>query len=136
MVAIELITEHIRTKLGQHALRRVYPNLEVLQSSFQTRGMHTALRDTATPKNNFVFMADRLIRLVSCGVCDTAARALLGPSWPTASQSGERCRAACRPAATALQPQLLRAGPPTHHAPAQALCCASTRLSHCSLVLP
>jgi len=28
VVAIDLITEHIRTKLQQHDLRRIYPNLE------------------------------------------------------------------------------------------------------------
>jgi hypothetical protein len=29
VVAIDLITEHIRMKLQQHDLRRIYPNLEV-----------------------------------------------------------------------------------------------------------
>ena len=29
VVAIDLITEHIRLKLQQHDLRRIYPNLEV-----------------------------------------------------------------------------------------------------------
>lgn len=38
-MAIDLITEHIRTKLGQHALRRIYPNLHVVPSNYQTRGM-------------------------------------------------------------------------------------------------
>jgi len=64
IVAIDLITEHIRTKLGQHALRRIYPNLHVVPSNYQIRGMHTIIRDTTTPKNEFVFYADRLIRLV------------------------------------------------------------------------
>jgi uridine kinase len=30
----------------------------------QIRGMHTIIRDATTPKNDFVFMADRLSRLV------------------------------------------------------------------------
>jgi uridine kinase len=37
MVAIELITEHIRMKLQQPDLRRIYSNLEVLPSNFQVR---------------------------------------------------------------------------------------------------
>ena len=34
-VAIDLIVEHIRTKLGQHNLCKIYPNLSVIQSTFQ-----------------------------------------------------------------------------------------------------
>lgn len=30
IVAIDLVTEHIKTKLQQHSLRRIYPNLEVM----------------------------------------------------------------------------------------------------------
>ncbi len=37
IVAIDLITEHIRGKLQQHEMRRFYPNLEVIASNFQTR---------------------------------------------------------------------------------------------------
>ena len=44
MVAIDLITEHIRGKLQQHDLRRIFHNLEVIPSNFQTRGMHTIVR--------------------------------------------------------------------------------------------
>ena len=43
-VAIDLITEHIRGKLQQHDLRRIFHNLEVIPSNFQTRGMHTIVR--------------------------------------------------------------------------------------------
>jgi uridine kinase len=64
-VAIDLITEHIRSKLRQHDLRRVYPNLEVIPSNYQIRGMHTIIRDQNTHKHDFVFYADRLIRLVN-----------------------------------------------------------------------
>ena len=35
VVAIDLITEHIRMKLQQHDLRRIYPNLEVIPTNFQ-----------------------------------------------------------------------------------------------------
>ena len=34
-VAIDLIVQHIRTKLGQHDLCKVYPNVYVIQSTFQ-----------------------------------------------------------------------------------------------------
>lgn len=63
-VAIDLIVQHIRTKLGQHDLCKIYPNLYVIQSTFQIRGMHTLIRDSQTTKHDFVFYSDRLIRLV------------------------------------------------------------------------
>ncbi|KAL2523800.1 Uridine kinase-like protein 4 [Abeliophyllum distichum] len=63
-VAIDLIVQHIRTKLGQHDLCKVHPNLYVIQSTFQIRGMHTLIRDAQTTKHDFVFYSDRLIRLV------------------------------------------------------------------------
>ncbi|KAL3813834.1 hypothetical protein ACJIZ3_015102 [Penstemon smallii] len=63
-VAIDLIVQHIRTKLGQHDLCKIYPNVFVINSTFQIRGMHTLVRDTKTTKHDFVFYADRLIRLV------------------------------------------------------------------------
>ena len=64
MVAIDLITEHIRMKLQQPELRRIYVNLEVIPSNYQIRGMHTLIRDASTSKADFVFYADRLLRLV------------------------------------------------------------------------
>ncbi|XP_020253531.1 uridine kinase-like protein 3 isoform X2 [Asparagus officinalis] len=63
-VAIDLIVQHIRTKLGQHDLCKIYSNLYVIQSTFQIRGMHTLIRDVKTAKHDFIFYADRLIRLV------------------------------------------------------------------------
>ena len=65
VVAIDLITQHIRMKLQQPDLRRIYHNLEVVPSNYQTRGMHTIIRDVKTNKTDFVFYADRLLRLVS-----------------------------------------------------------------------
>eukprot|EP01025_Chloroclados_australasicus_P035967 TRINITY_DN3659_c0_g1_i2.p1 TRINITY_DN3659_c0_g1~~TRINITY_DN3659_c0_g1_i2.p1 ORF type:complete len:478 (-),score=58.15 TRINITY_DN3659_c0_g1_i2:432-1865(-) len=64
VVAIDLITEHIRTKLQQHDLIRIYQNLQVVPSNYQIRGMHTIIRNQDTNKNDFIFYADRLIRLV------------------------------------------------------------------------
>lgn len=91
-VAIDLIVQHICTKLGQHDLCKIYPNLYVIHSTFQVshltksnillttkqdlwlsqniffflqiRGMHTLIRDSQTTKHDFVFYSDRLIRLV------------------------------------------------------------------------
>ncbi|XP_054797710.1 uridine kinase-like protein 3 [Prosopis cineraria] len=63
-VAIDLIVQHIRTKLGQHDLCKIYPNLYVIHSTFQIRGMHTLIRDSQIKTHDFVFYADRLIRLV------------------------------------------------------------------------
>ncbi|CAH2077869.1 unnamed protein product [Thlaspi arvense] len=63
-VAIDLIVQHICTKLGQHDLCKIYPNLYVIHSTFQIRGMHTLIRDSQTTKHDFVFYSDRLIRLV------------------------------------------------------------------------
>ncbi|CAK7345917.1 unnamed protein product [Dovyalis caffra] len=34
-VAVDLIVQHIRTKLGQHDMCKIYPNLYVIQSTFQ-----------------------------------------------------------------------------------------------------
>ncbi|XP_050384023.1 uridine kinase-like protein 5 [Argentina anserina] len=63
-VAIDLIVQHIQTKLGQHDLCKIYPNLFLIFSTFQIRGMHTLIRDAETTKHDFVFYSDRLIRLV------------------------------------------------------------------------
>ncbi|KZV35011.1 uridine kinase-like protein 1, chloroplastic-like [Dorcoceras hygrometricum] len=63
-VAIDLIVQHIHTKLGQHDLCKIYPNVYVIHSTFQIRGMHTLIRDRDTSKHDFVFYSDRLIRLV------------------------------------------------------------------------
>ncbi|GFY87253.1 uridine kinase-like 5 [Actinidia rufa] len=64
MLQVDLIVQHIRTKLGQHDLCKIYPNVFVIYSTFQIRGMHTLIRDVRTTKHDFVFYADRLIRLV------------------------------------------------------------------------
>ncbi|KAB5516286.1 hypothetical protein DKX38_026934 [Salix brachista] len=63
-VAIDLIVQHIHTKLGQHDLCKIYPIVYVIQSTFQIRGMHTLIRDKEISKHDFVFYSDRLIRLV------------------------------------------------------------------------
>jgi hypothetical protein len=42
--------QHILTKLGQHDLRRIFPNLDVLPGNYQTRGMHTLIRNASASK--------------------------------------------------------------------------------------
>lgn len=34
-MAIDLIVQHIRTKLGQHDLCKIHPNLYVIQTTYQ-----------------------------------------------------------------------------------------------------
>ncbi|XP_020237411.2 uridine kinase-like protein 5 [Cajanus cajan] len=63
-VAIDLIVQNIRMKLGQHDLCKIYPNVFVIFSTFQIKGMHTLIRDAKATKHDFVFYSDRLIRLV------------------------------------------------------------------------
>ncbi|XP_010251026.1 PREDICTED: uridine kinase-like protein 3 isoform X1 [Nelumbo nucifera] len=63
-VAVDLIVQHIRTKFGQHDLCKIYPNVFIIHSTFQIRGMHTLIRDVNSTTHDFVFYADRLIRLV------------------------------------------------------------------------
>lgn len=36
-VAVDLIVQHIRTKLGQHDLCKIYPNLYLIHSTFQVQ---------------------------------------------------------------------------------------------------
>ena len=64
-MAIDLITQHMRMKLQQPDLQLIYHNLAVIPSNYQIRGMHTIIRDRRTSKTDFVFYADRLLRLVS-----------------------------------------------------------------------
>ncbi|CAK0821389.1 unnamed protein product [Prorocentrum cordatum] len=63
-VALNLITEHIRAKLSIHDLSLIYSNLHVMPSTTQVRGMHTKIRCHSTDRGDFVFYADRLIRLL------------------------------------------------------------------------
>ncbi|KAJ8648120.1 hypothetical protein MRB53_001143 [Persea americana] len=60
VVAIDLIVQHIHTKLGYGFL-----DVELMISSLlQIHGMHTLIRNVETRKHDFVFYANRLIRLV------------------------------------------------------------------------
>ncbi len=81
VVAIDVITEHIRSKLQVPDLRRIYHNLEVIPSNFQIRGMHTIIRDRNTETTDFVFYADRLLRLVSAPVLHAALFCAFVHAW-------------------------------------------------------
>jgi uridine kinase len=64
MMAVELVTEHLKVKLEQHPLVRQYPNLQRMPGSAIVKEMHTIIRSADTARADFVFYADRLIRLV------------------------------------------------------------------------
>ncbi|KAL1371401.1 hypothetical protein HN51_001639 [Arachis hypogaea] len=96
-VAIDLIVQHIRTKLGQHNLCKIYPNLNLIFSTFQTRGMHTIIRDKDVSKHDFVFYSDRLIRLVvehGLGYLPFKERHIITPTGATYT-GVEFCRQLC-----------------------------------------
>jgi len=64
-VAIDLIIQHIAHKLKQDDLRKIYPQLHLLQDNSQMiRRLHTIFRDGNTSRDDFIFHTDRLIRLV------------------------------------------------------------------------
>lgn len=63
-MAVEMVTEHLKTKLQQHPLVRQYPNLDCMEASPILKQLHTIIRDKRTGRADFVFFADRLIRLV------------------------------------------------------------------------
>jgi len=63
-MAVELITEHLKEQLKEHPLVRQYPNLHCMESTPIIKQMHTVIRSTSTSRGDFVFYADRLIRLV------------------------------------------------------------------------
>nr|XP_029118178.1 uridine kinase-like protein 2, chloroplastic [Elaeis guineensis] len=62
-VAIDLIVQHIQTKLGQRDFCKIYPNVYVIESTFQIRGMHTLISHWEITTPDFVFYLDQLIQL-------------------------------------------------------------------------
>lgn len=56
-VAIDLIVQHIRTKLGQHDLCKIYPNLYVIQSTFQVPFLSTKFKILLVPFYLFLFFS-------------------------------------------------------------------------------
>jgi hypothetical protein len=79
-VTIDLIVQHTRTKLGQHDFRKIYPNVYVIQSTFQVCSYFIYIecinnvqkQTTCEPKlqTNKVFLGSL------CGKMATASRIL------------------------------------------------------------
>ncbi|KAF7458435.1 uridine kinase uracil phosphoribosyltransferase [Cryptosporidium felis] len=63
-VAVDLVVQHLRHKLKMNDLRKIYSNLHLIPSNCQIRQMHSIIRNKDTTAVDFVFWADRLIRLV------------------------------------------------------------------------
>ena len=64
LVAVDLIVGHLQSHIVSDPLQTQNPNLHLLDSTFQMRGMHTIIRDASTSKGDFIFFSDRIIRLV------------------------------------------------------------------------
>eukprot|EP00892_Ulva_mutabilis_P000898 jgi/Ulvmu1/10809/UM069_0045.1 len=83
LVAVDLIVGHLKSHIVNDVLLSEFPNLHLVESTFQMRGMHTIIRDSTTPKGDFIFMADRLIRLVveyALGLLPTEPQAVRTPT--------------------------------------------------------
>lgn len=64
IVLIDMIIKHIALKIQQVDLRKLYPGLVVMADSFQTRGLHTIIRDQQASRDDIVFYSNRLMRLL------------------------------------------------------------------------
>eukprot|EP00171_Calliarthron_tuberculosum_P006570 IDg6570t1 len=64
LVAIDLIIKHSALKIRQGDTRRLFSNLIVMADSYQARGLHTIIRTRDASREDFVFYADRLMRLL------------------------------------------------------------------------
>jgi len=53
-----------QTAVDKEALKQKYPNLHVLKSNHQIKCLQTLIRDRTTKREDFIFYADRLIRLL------------------------------------------------------------------------
>ncbi|CAO3606763.1 unnamed protein product [Cunninghamella blakesleeana] len=80
-VAIDLITKHVQRQLNEKELhlrwdlvkssigKGIPDDVTVLPSTNQIKGIHTILRDKSTSRDEFVFYAERLSRLIiECGL--------------------------------------------------------------------
>ncbi|ORX53580.1 uridine kinase [Hesseltinella vesiculosa] len=75
-VAIDLITKHVQRQLNEKEFnlrfdlirkaddKHIPEDVVVLPGSNQIRGIHTILRDKTTPRDEFVFYAERLSKLI------------------------------------------------------------------------
>jgi uridine kinase len=63
-VGIDVIVQHIHSKLQTPNLRKLYTNLYQLPTSAQVLSLQTIIRDAGLSRDEFVFYSDRLIRLL------------------------------------------------------------------------
>lgn len=63
-VLIDMIIKHIALKIRQDDLRKLFSGLVVMADSFQTRGLHTIIRDKDASRDDIVFYSNRLMRLL------------------------------------------------------------------------
>jgi len=63
-VAIDLITQHVKTKLFEEDLQKTYPRIGLTGPRRQVQALLTFLRDRESERSQFCFHADRLSRLV------------------------------------------------------------------------
>lgn len=64
VVLIDMVIKHIALKIRQDDLRKLYPGLVIMSDSFQTRGLHTIIRDRHAGRDDIVFYSNRLMRLL------------------------------------------------------------------------
>lgn len=64
VIMIDMIIKHIALKIRQDDLRKLYSGLIVMTDSFQTRGLHTIIRNINTTRDDIVFYSNRLMRLL------------------------------------------------------------------------
>jgi uridine kinase len=63
-VGIDLIVQHIHSKLRSPDLTKIYTNLKLMPGSAQVRALHTLIRNRDTKRDDFIFYSDRLLRLI------------------------------------------------------------------------
>lgn len=64
MVAIDLITQHVKMKLYEEDLQKVYPTIRLTGPRKQVTALLTTVRDRHSDRSQLCFQADRLSRLV------------------------------------------------------------------------
>lgn len=75
-VAIDLIVQHIRTKLGQHDLCKIYPNVYVIQSTFQVCLLFYMRFGVINIFFTFCFLGSQNLVLLAL-TCDTSKNYIL-----------------------------------------------------------
>mmetsp|Transcript_75269 Transcript_75269/g.197265 ORF Transcript_75269/g.197265 Transcript_75269/m.197265 type:complete len:480 (+) Transcript_75269:56-1495(+) len=121
-VAVDLITQHIRGKLSKNDLGRIFPGLHIMPSTVQTRAMITKIKNVDTSREEFVFFADRLIRLV----VEAALAQLPFSEGPVTTPSGDQYPGVHFSPSELCGVSLIRSGETMETALRQ--CCAGIRI--------